>query len=375
MGEETMKAIAVFPGTHEVRLIDQEAPRLASATDVKLRMLEVGVCGTDREICAFQYGTPPPGSDHLVIGHESLGEVVEVGPGVSRLKRGDLVVPMVRRPCSHAECVACRAGRQDFCFTGDFSERGIKGLHGFMTETVVDDERYMHLVPPALREIAVLVEPLTIAEKALIQVDQVQQRLPWGSAAEPGRPRAACHRAVVLGAGPVGLLGAMALVAAGFETSVYSRERAPNPKADVVASIGARYFSAQETSVEQLADAVGNIDLVYEATGASAVAFMMMKVIGTNGIFVFTGVPGRKAPIEVDTDVIMRNLVLKNQVVFGTVNAGQEAFEAAIRDLARFQASWPAAVRALITGRWSVEAHRDLLVGPVQGIKNVLSFA
>jgi glucose 1-dehydrogenase len=375
MGEETMKAIAVFPGTHEVRLIDQEAPRLASATDVKLRMLEVGVCGTDREICAFQYGTPPPGSDHLVIGHESLGEVVEVGPGVSRLKRGDLVVPMVRRPCSHAECVACRAGRQDFCFTGDFSERGIKGLHGFMTETVVDDERYMHLVPPALREVAVLVEPLTIAEKALIQVDQVQQRLPWGSPAEPGRPRAACHRAVVLGAGPVGLLGAMALVAAGFETSVYSRERAPNPKADVVASIGARYFSAQETSVEQVADAVGNIDLVYEATGASAVAFMMMKVIGTNGIFVFTGVPGRKAPIEVDTDVIMRNLVLKNQVVFGTVNAGQEAFEAAIRDLARFQASWPAAVRALITGRWSVEAHRDLLVGPVQGIKNVLSFA
>jgi len=120
---------------------------------------------------------------------------------------------------------------------------------------------------------------------------------------------------------------------------------------------------------------VGNIDLVYEATGASAIAFHVMKVLGTNGVFIFTGVPGRKAPIEVDTDVIMRNLVLKNQVVFGTVNAGHEAFEAAIRDLTLFQQRWPAAVRSLITGRYPVEAYRDLLLGPARGIKNVLTFA
>ena len=370
-----MRAVAVFPGKRQVQLIEQEPPPLASPTAVRLRMLEVGVCGTDREICAFQYGTPPAGSEHLVIGHESLGQVVEVGPEVTRLARGDLVVTMVRRPCPHAECVACRAGRQDFCFTGDFSERGIKNLHGFMTETVVDDERYMHLVPPALRDVAVLVEPLTIAEKALIQVDQVQQRLPWACAVEPGKPRRACHRAVVLGAGPVGLLGAMALAAAGYDTAVYSRERAPNPKADLVAAIGGHYYSAEETSMERLAAQVGNIDLVYEATGASSIAFQMMEVIGTNGVFVFTGVPGRKAPIEVDTDVIMRNLVLKNQVVFGTVNAGHEAFEAAIRDLTLFQQRWPAAVRSLITGRYPVEAYRDLLLGPARGIKNVLTFA
>lgn len=367
--------MAVNPATRRVELIDQEAPRLTAPTHVKLRMLDVGVCGTDREICAFQYGTPPAGHDHLAIGHESLGEIVEVGPGVSRLRRGDLVVPMVRRPCGHDHCAACRAGRQDFCFTGDFAERGIKGLHGFMTELVVDDERYMHVVPPGLRDVAVLVEPLTIAEKALIQVDQVQQRLPWACEFIPGRPSQACHRAVVIGAGPVGLLGAMALRARGYDTSVYSRELAPNPKADLVAAIGGRYFSAQSTAPEQLAEEVGNIDLVYEATGASSVAFQMMKVLGTNGIFVFTGVPGRKAAIEVDTDVIMRNLVLKNQVVFGTVNAGVEAFEAAIRDVALFQERWPAAVRALITGRYPVEAHRDLLVGPALGIKNVLTFA
>jgi threonine dehydrogenase-like Zn-dependent dehydrogenase len=370
-----MKAIAVFPGARSIDLIDVPAPVISAPTHVRLRMLEVGVCGTDREIAAFQYGTPPAGSDHLVIGHESLGEVVEVGTGVTTLRRGDLVVTMVRRPCPHAYCVACRAGRQDFCFTGDFQERGINGLHGFMTEQVVDDERYMHHVPRELRDVAVLVEPLTIAEKALLQVAEVQQRLPWACPTAPGAAPAACRRAVVLGAGPVGLLGAMALRAAGFDTAVYSRERAPNPKAALVAGFGGRYFSSQETSLEALAAAVGNIDLFYEATGASQLAFEAMKVLGTNGVFVFTGVPGRKGPVEVETDVIMRNLVLKNQVVFGTVNAGHEAFEAAIRDLTLFRQRWPEAVRGLIAGRHPASAYAELLTGPLQGIKNVIAFA
>lgn len=370
-----MKAIAANSRRRAVELVELEAPQLGAPTQARLRMLEVGVCGTDREICTFQYGTPPCGSEHLVLGHESLAEVVEVGPEVTRVQPGDLVVTMVRRPCAHDRCQPCRGGRQDFCSTGDFHERGIGGLHGFMTEWVVDDERYMHVVPRALRDVAVLVEPLTIAEKALIQVEHVQQRLPWACAFEPGAPRQTCHRAVVIGAGPVGLLGAMALVNAGFETWVYSRERAPNPKAAVVAGIGAHYVSAQDAGVEQLAAQVGNIDLVYEATGASAVAFEVMKVLGVNGIFIFTGVPGRKAPITVDTDAIMRGLVLKNQVVFGTVNAGHDAFAAAIADLTRFTARWPEAVASLITGRHAVDQYQELLLGPPQGIKNVLQFA
>ncbi len=142
-------------------------------------MLEVGICGTDKEICRFEYGTPPEGSDYLIIGHESLGEVVEVGPAVEYLKAGDLVVTMVRRPCTHPECRPCRTGHQDFCSTGDFTERGIKGRHGFMAEYVVDEAEYMHVVLPACREVAVLVEPLTIATKALTQALKVLQRLPW----------------------------------------------------------------------------------------------------------------------------------------------------------------------------------------------------
>jgi threonine dehydrogenase-like Zn-dependent dehydrogenase len=366
-----MRAIAVMPSTKQVGIINQPEPRITRRTEVKLRMIEAGVCGTDKEICAFEYGTPPAGSEHLVIGHESLGEVIEVGADVTGIEVGDLVVPMVRRPCPHDHCMACCNGRQDFCFTGDFTERGIKQQHGFMAEYIVDDESYMNRVPPELRDVAVLVEPLTIAEKALIQVWEVQRRLPWSCPKEPGKAQAYCHRAAVLGAGPVGLLGAMALVNSGFETYVYAREPVPNPKSDILNMIGAKYVSASTDTLDEFARRVGKIDLVYEATGASKLAFDMIHQLGANGIYVFTGVPGRKVPVEVDTDRMMRNLVLKNQVVFGTVNAGRDAFEASVRDLGIFAKRWPKAVKSLITGRFPMEAHRELLLGS-GGIKNVI---
>lgn len=367
-----MRAIAVTPSTKQIGIIDLSEPKISSPTDVKLRMIEAGVCGTDKEICAFEYGTPPAGSAELVIGHESLGEVIEIGAQVTRVQVGDLVVPMVRRPCPHDDCPACRNSRQDFCFTGDFTERGIKGRHGFMAQYVVDDEQYMNPVPRRMRDVAVLVEPLTIAEKALIQVWEVQQRLPWSCPREPGKAQSHCHRAVVLGAGPVGLLGAMALVNRGFDTYVYAREPVPNPKAEVLEMIGAQYLSAENYSLDALAGKVGNVDLVYEASGASRLAFQMIQLLGTNGIFIFTGVPGRKGPVEIDTDLMMRNLVLKNQVVFGTVNAGRNAFEASIQDIGTFSKRWPKAVQSLITGRFPMEAHRDLLLGRADGIKNVI---
>src|SRR5579863_9929462 len=162
-----MKAVAVFPAERQARLIDHPEPRISSPTQAKMRVLDVGVCGTDREIVTFQYGTPPEASDYLILGHESLSQVAEVGPQVSRVKPGDLVVMTVRRPCADPNCVACREGRQDFCYTGNFTERGIKQAHGYMTEFVVEEERYLNPVPAALREVGVLVEPLTIAEKAL----------------------------------------------------------------------------------------------------------------------------------------------------------------------------------------------------------------
>ena len=140
-----MKAVAVFPGSQQVKIIEQEEPRLSEPDQVMMRMLDVGICGTDKEICSFEYGTPPAQDDHLVIGHESLAEIVEAGPAVERFQAGDLVVPSVRRPCPHAGCLACRSGHQDYCYTGDFRERGIKEAHGYMTEYVVDQIGRAHV--------------------------------------------------------------------------------------------------------------------------------------------------------------------------------------------------------------------------------------
>src|SRR5216110_1741714 len=179
MSKSRMRAVGVVPGKREVRLLEHPAPKIAAPNHVRIRSLEVGVCGTDREICTFVYGSPPDGFDYLVLGHESLGEVIEVGSGVSQFKPGDLVVPSVRRPCPHAHCLACREDKQDFCYTGDFTERGIKMTHGFLTEFYVDEEKYLTWVPPELRGVAVLVEPLTVAEKGLEQVWTVQKRHPW----------------------------------------------------------------------------------------------------------------------------------------------------------------------------------------------------
>ncbi len=356
-----MKAAAVYPDKKSLGVVnDFPEPKLTSPSEVKLRILDVGVCGTDREIASFLYGMAPAGSEYLVIGHECIGEVVEAGPEAVGFKPGDLAIPMVRRPCAHPECLACRADRPDFCYTGDYTERGIMKRHGFMTELIVDEVHYMNPVPAAIREVAVLVEPLTIAEKAWLQVAQMQERLPWRK-----------HNAVVLGAGPVGLLGAMMLRHQGFEVAVYSREREPNVSADIVKAIGGRYISALDRSVDQMAADVGPIDLVYEATGASKLSFDVLSLLGSNGLFVLTGVPGKHGPVPVDTDVLMRNMVLKNQCLLGTVNAGKDAFQHAVSDLTAFYAQWPDAVKGLITGRFSL----DDFVQPIEnqkGIKNIV---
>jgi threonine dehydrogenase-like Zn-dependent dehydrogenase len=366
-----VKALAVFPKERAIRVIDNHAePRIESSTQVKLRILEVGICGTDKEIARFDYGTPPEGSDYLVLGHESLGEVVETGAGTQQLQKGDLAIASVRRPCSDPRCSACRSGRQDFCFTGNFRERGIKAAHGYATSHVVDEERYIYRVPAELRDVAVLVEPLTIAEKSLIQFWDVQERLPWIRAEQVGRDY--LHEALVLGAGPVGLLGAMALLARGFKTWVYSREPHGGPKSQLVEAIGGFYVSAETETVSELGALFGNLDLVYEATGASRLAFDVLKILGANGVFIFTGVPGRKASVAMDTDAIMRRLVLQNQVLFGSVNAGPPAFAAAIEDLTAFLQRWPEAVRGLITTRAPMESYDALLHDDAGGIKNVI---
>ncbi|MBM3822264.1 MAG: zinc-binding dehydrogenase [Verrucomicrobia bacterium] len=367
-----MRAVGVVPSRKEVRLIDHAHPQVLSGHEVKVRALEVGICGTDREICTFVYGSPPHGHDYLVLGHESLGCVLEVGDQVTRFKPGDLVVPSVRRPCEHIHCLSCQNDRQDFCWTGDFTERGIKMTHGFMTEFYVDYEKYFTYAPPELREVAVLVEPLTVAEKGMEQLWKVQERLPWLPSGAPSSARGLGKNAVVLGAGPVGILGAMLFKSQGFNTTVYSRSRKPNRKAELVESFGVPYLSSEEVSVEELAERVGNIDVVYEAVGKADISFNVLRVLGMNGAFIFTGIPGPHAPIPVQGDATMKNIVLKNQVMIGTVNADRAAFESAIANLGIFMKRWPDSVRAVITGRHGIDDFEKLLLGKAVGIKNII---
>jgi glucose 1-dehydrogenase len=345
-----MRAIAMFPAEKKIRLVDRPTPALGGPDEVRLRMLDIGVCGTDHEIARFEYGTPPAGEPYLVMGHESLGEVVEVGSNVSAVKPGDLVVTTVRRPCGRPECRPCKHGRPDFCVTGAYTERGIKGRHGFMTDEVVDLANNMHLVPRGLADIAVLTEPLTITEKALNELDSILVRMPW---INPKKEEKRGLNAVVLGAGPVGLLGALALLVRGFDTWIYSRESATSARAAWV---------------------VGNVDLILEATGSANLAFAALPAVGQNGVMIYTGVPGGKTDVTIDAQRIMRDLVLENQLIYGTVNAGPPAFDHAIADLAKFDARWPKQVRALITGRFPPETIGDVLSGR-DAIKSVIQFS
>lgn len=342
-----MKAVAVFPSLRATRLIDVERPAIEGPTQVLLRMLEIGVCGTDREIASFEYGTPPDGSDHLVIGHEAVAEVIEVGPAVEMVRPGDIVVPLVRRPCLHEHCAACVAGRPDFCLTGEFRERGIKHAHGFMTELVVDDETYLVRVPPAIADVAVLVEPLTVSAKAGQQFLAIQGRLPY----EPKNPRA-----LVIGAGAVGLLAAMVARARGVSPYVFSREPAESDRAALVESFGARYISSQDVSVEDVADRYGTFDTVFEAAGSAGLAFRSMSALSPNGTFIFTGVPTLGRQDAIDLGSVMRSFVLNNQAVFGTVNAGRSSYESAIQALEQFMILFPDSVRGIITSRIPLEA-------------------
>ncbi|UJR85520.1 glucose 1-dehydrogenase [Sandaracinus amylolyticus] len=360
-----MRALAVFPGRRELSTIDVPAPQRRGERDVTVRIREVGICGTDREICELQHGTPPAGSERLVLGHEALGEVVEVSSGVRTLHPGDLVALTVRRPCDVPTCVACRAGRQDFCVTGRFVERGIKGADGYLTERVVEDERYLVRVPHRLADVGVLVEPLTIAAKAAVDLDAILRRYPW----EP-----IGLRALVLGAGPIGLLAAMMLVARDMETFVYSLEPADGDRAQLTRSFGAEYVSARDTPLAELASRIGVTDVVFEAVGTAKVAFGALAALAPNGVFILSGVPGGKRPIEIDLDGIMRDIVLKNQVLFGTVNASRSAFEAAVRQLEQFMGLFPDAVRGLITRRAKLDEAPDLLRRP-SGIKSVVTLA
>jgi glucose 1-dehydrogenase len=359
-----MQALAVFPGRRQVAIIEQDEPRKLGPKQVLLRTREVGVCGTDREVAAFAYGEPPAGSDHLFLGHEAIAEVMDLGGEVRHFQRGQLAVPMVRQPCADANCRPCRAGRQDFCVTEEFLERGIKGADGFLAELFVEEEQNLIPVPPGLADVGVLIEPLTVIAKGTVKLRALRDRLPW----EP-----MFEKALVLGAGAVGLLSAMCAVSDGYDTTVYSREPSGGERAAYVRGFGATYVSSVETSLGDVGRKLGPFDLVVEAAGFSPLTIAGLEVLGPNGIAVLKGVPGLGPERAIDIDRLLRGVVLKNQVVFGTVNAGRSDYFDAIHLLEALVVRFPESVRHFITGRYPLEAAPELL-SKNEGIKDVVRF-
>jgi glucose 1-dehydrogenase len=335
-----VKAIAVIPGQRgSAHLRDVPEPALEDVPGgcgVLVRVLRVGLDGTDREINAAEYGAPPPGDDHLVLGHESLGMVEAVGPSVTELRPGDRVVAMVRRPGgSRYDAI----GLQDFTTDDTYHERGINLLHGYLSERYVDAADYLVQIPERLADVAVLLEPTSVAEKGITQAYEIQRRLRvW-------QPR----RAAVLGAGPLGLLATMALRVRGLEVTTLGLDEAPYLNSDLVEALGARYVSTRRRDLAAVSDEAGPFDLIFEATGFSPLVFEAMRVLGRNGVLVLSSVTGGDRRVEVPADAINLSFVLGNKVAVGTVNASRQDFETAVRDMAIAEARFPGWLSRLVT--------------------------
>src|SRR5690242_825639 len=343
-----MKAIAVKPGIpNTVHLTELPAPTVSDIPNgrgVLVRVLRVGVDGTDKEINAAEYGQAPPGYDFLIIGHESFGQVEAVGPNVTEVRPGDYVVETVRRPGSS---IYDLIGTNDMTTDDTYFERGINLRHGFLTEYYVDDAEFIVKVSRGLRDVGVLLEPMTVVEKGIAQAYEIQRRLRvW-------RPL----RAAVMGAGTIGLLATLVLRLRGLQVTTFGLSRKPYLNSDLIEAIGARYESTADVPILDGARNYGPFDLIFEATGYSPIVFDCLQGLGKNGVLVLSSVTGGDRKVEVPADKINLEFVLGNKVMVGTVNANREYFEMGVKDLAQAEAEYPGWLSRLLTH-------------PVRGLEN-----
>jgi glucose 1-dehydrogenase len=336
-----VKAIAVYPGkAKSIHLADIPEPSVEDVADgrgVLVEVLRVGVDGTDKEINEARYGAAPPGEDFLVTGHENFGRVLEVGPNVpTTIKPGGLVVSTVRRP---GHSIYDEIGLQDFTTDDVYYERGINLLHGYLTERYVEDSAYVVPLPESLREVGVLLEPTTVAEKGINQAYEIQRRVKvW----RPGR-------AAVLGSGTIGLLAALILRLRGLEVVCCSLPKAPYLNSDLIEELGGTYVSTQDLTPREAAEKHGPFDLMFEATGFSPLVFEAAEALGKNGVLVLASVTGGDRKAEVPADKINQGFVLGNKVMVGTVNASREDFERGVTDLIQAEAIYPGWLGKLLT--------------------------
>ena len=317
-----------------------------------MEAVAVGICGTDVEIVEGKYGWAPPGHARLVLGHESLGRVVDPGPS-GGLKKGELVVGIVRRP-DPVPCPNCAVGEWDMCRNGQYTERGIKQIHGFMSERWRIEPEYAVKVDPSLGLLGVLLEPTTVITKALEQVVAVGQRSFW----EP-------KTVLVTGAGPIGLLAALAACLRGMDVHVLDRVET-GPKPDLVRALGATYHSGR------VLDLGFEPDVIVECTGVGSVLGDAVQKIGAGGILCLTGVGAGGAALGHAAADVAAKMVLNNNVLVGSVNANKRHWYKATQVLAHADRQW---LSRLITRREKPESFEQALERKPDDIKVVIQFS
>jgi threonine dehydrogenase-like Zn-dependent dehydrogenase len=358
-----MKAIVVKPRVRDsMHMRDVPDPELR-AGEIAVKTIRVGLCATDVEIDHGIYGEAPEGSEFLVLGHENFGVVEEVGRRVKGWKPGDLVVSRVRRPCG--ACPHCKAGDNDMCGSGLYTERGIMRRHGFMAEYYVESPAFLHRIPKRVGDVAVLLEPMAVVEKGIDHAFLLQARMRgW-------RPRFG----LALGAGPIGLLAAALLRVRGLRTLVVGREDPSDLRAQIARDLGAEYLSVANRTLADVVKDTGEPDLVLEATGSAQVVFDAMTILNRNGVLCLLSVTNGDRLHPEPIDLINQRLMLGNQVVFGSVNANARHFARGVRDLVAIDKAWPGVLRRLLTNPIPWQDHRTWFEHRGAGIKATLEIA
>lgn len=340
-----MKALALDTKVGRLRLVDRPEPLLQTYDDVKLRVLHVGICGTDRAEVAGARVLAPEGHNEIVIGHEMIGEVVEVGSSVRGISPGDLATLTVRRGCR--QCPPCELGRPDMCRSGQFHERGIWGLDGYNAQFVVDNDKHVIVVPRALQHAGVLMEPLSVVEKAIQVTERMQQaRLPDGLANPNWLFGRTC---LVTGLGPIGLLAALVLTLRGAQVWGMDVVDGSNARPRWLEKIGGTYVVGRQTKLDQLGNVVGPADLIFEASGVPELAFELIERLAPDGALVLSGIPAGERPAHKAGSTTIRDVVLGNRIVVGAVNAAAGHFQSGVTDMLAAQALWGNLLDELIT--------------------------
>lgn len=364
-----MRAVVTRPGAGRAWLADIPEPAVEHADDVLVQMLRVGVCGTDRHVMERSMGARglPVGDDYLVVGHEAVGRVAQVGPGVHKLRVGDVVVPTVRRGCG--ACEPCAASQADLCSTGNYRERGIVGLHGFVSERIVDREENLIGVPAELAEVAPLVESLCTPEKAVRRIGNARAHLPVSG------PLHGVRRALVTGSGPIALLAVMALRLRDIPTWDLARQPANGLPAQLVEHAGATYVPLQEVDLNQPQVRLGSFDAIVEATGAAELSVGLLGALAPNGVLDLVGGVAERIAVPIQATAF-GSMVGRNLTLLGSVNANTADWQAAVSDLTEMRGAFPGVLEALITHRFEmgdVDVAFERVPGQIKAVIDISS--